>query len=211
MTDSDLHHFRELLPFWVNGTLDEDQQRFMREFLQHHPELQDEVDFNQALRHAVKAVSNRCSTDAGLQRLLQASRTDRGHRSIGWQRKLKSICHDWGLTPAFAVMTLIVAVQSMLLWGPYRIDDTKTPLTSYRSMPETTGTADIKITTDPGTDFGELVILLRQNGARIVNGPSESGELWLSLEERDQLDHVVQQLLGATGIMDVIVIERSER
>ncbi|MBE0437066.1 MAG: hypothetical protein IBX56_14840 [Methylomicrobium sp.] len=108
-------------------------------------------------------------------------------------------------------MTLIVAVQSMLLWGPYRIDDTKTPLTSYRSMPETTGTADIKITTDPGTDFGELVILLRQNGARIVNGPSESGELWLSLEERDQLDHVVQQLLGATGIMDVIVIERSER
>lgn len=211
MTDSDLHHFRELLPFWVNGTLDEDRQRFMREFLEHHPELQDEVDFNQALRHAVKAVGDGRSTEAGLERLLQAGRNVSGGRSIGWLRQLKSLCHDWGLTPAFAVMTLIVAVQSLLLWGPFRILETETALTSYRSMPEVTGTADIKITVDPGADFGALVILLRQNGARIVNGPSESGELWLALDDRNQLDHVVQQLLGATGIMDVMPIEPGDR
>jgi hypothetical protein len=209
MNGPELQRFRTLLPFWVNGTLSTDDQNFMTEFLKQHPELEAEVTFNQALRDAVKAVGQDRAADAGLQRLRQAIRETRQTARTPWRQRWQVLCQSWGFTAAFAVMTMIVIIQSALLWQIR--GSTVSVLTDYRSMPEVSGTADIKITVNPDIGFGHLVILLRQNGARIVNGPSESGELWISLDDRTRLENVMQQLRRAEGVLDVMAVEANGR
>lgn len=213
MKNHDLNRFRELLPFYVNETLTDDNQVFMNNFLQQHPEFQIEVNFTHALRNSVKAVGKNRVEDAGLQRLLQTIRNDRAclqSAPTSWLQNLKESCRHWGLSPAFAVMTLVVAIQSVMLWGMYNADDSITTLNAYRSMPIVTNTADIKININPDTGFGNVVILLRQIGAHIVNGPSESGELWIALDDHRRFDEVIRQLQRTPGVVDAIVIDRNK-
>jgi hypothetical protein len=209
--NQDLQRFRELLPFFANGTLNEVDKAFVVAYLAQHPEAQAEANFTQALRAAVKAVGSERREEAGLDRLLNNIRQNRRQNKPPLWTRWRHVCQDWGLTPAFAVVSTIAVIQSVALLDLWRQDQTASSLSAYRSIPEMTNTADLKISINPDADFGHLVILLRQSGTHIVNGPSESGELWLALDDRSQLDAVVQQLRSAAGVLDVMVIARSGR
>lgn len=206
-THSDLLRFRELLPFVVNGTLSEEDQPFMTAYIAAHPECQQEVDFAKALQNAVKATAATRPADAGLSRLLAAMQVQRVNNFVHWWQSLKASCSDWGLTPAFAAMALVATVQGFLLWSIYQGDIVVSEISALRSVPEMTSPAELKLMINPGARFEELVLLLRQVGAHIVNGPSATGELWVSLDDPSRRDAVIQQLRNAPGVADVLSLD----
>lgn len=201
---TNLQRFREELSFYVNETLDAETQSFMNDCLKQNPELQAEVEFARTFRRVVKSAGTNRREDEGLDRLLKAIEA-RQAKSIKfkWQRFLDS-CSGWGLSPAFAVVAFVAVVQSVMLWESYKPVDILAEATQYRGMPERTATADIKLTISPEIAFGNLVILLRQVGAHIIEGPSESGELWIAFDDHSNISVPIEQLRTTPGIIDVI-------
>jgi hypothetical protein len=199
----DSQRFRELLPFFVNGTLNEADQAFIDTYLIQHPEVQAEVDFTQTLRTAVKAVGSVRNENAGLERLLtsihQSQKVSKTRLLERWQHH----CHDWGFTPAFVAMSIIAIIQSAVLLERWQ---QPIALSTYRSIPEATVQAQLKIIINPSANFGDLVILLRQTGCHIVNGPSESGELWLSVDDSNKLAEVSNILQSSPSVADLLII-----
>lgn len=202
----DLQRFRELLPFFVNSTLNEADKAFVAEYLLQHPEAQAEVDFTQTLRTAVKAVGSERSEDAGLECLLKNIRQSRQMSKPSLLERWQHYCRDWGFTPAFVAMSVIAMIQSAVLIERWHQDQTPTTLSTYRSITEATVQAQLKVIINPSANFGDLVILLRQTGCHIVNGPSESGELWLSVDDSNKLAEVSNILQSSPSVADLLII-----
>jgi hypothetical protein len=209
--NQDLQRFRELLPFFANGTLKEVDKAFVAAYLAQHPEAHAEADFTQALRAAVKAVGSERSEEAGLDRLLNNIRQNRRQNKPPLWIRWQLTCRDWGLTPAFAMMSAIAVIQSFALLDLWRQNQTASSLSAYRSIPEASAQAAIKLIISPGANFGDLVMLLRQTGCRIVNGPSESGELWLALDDKTRLKEVSKLLQSSPGVIDLLIIEATRK
>jgi hypothetical protein len=209
--NSDLQRFRELLPFFVNGTLNEIEQIFVNEYLQQHPEAQTEVDFSRALRSSVKAVGSERHKNAGLERLMKSIHQKRHMDRMGLLERWRHQCRKWGFTPALATLSIIVVVQSMVMIQLWHLNQKPSSLSTYRSLPTPILQAHIKLTISPSANFGDLVILMRQTGCRIVNGPSENGELWLVLEDSDRLSEVRDILQSAPGVSDLLIIGTIEK
>jgi len=205
-----LQRFREEVSFYVNGTLDKETTLFIEECLTKYPELQAEVDFANAIRRSVKSVGENRREDEGLDRLLQffEAHQEKSFRKK-WQRFLDR-CTDWGLSPAFAVVTCVAIIQGVFLWQSYQAKYTFSSVSEYRSIRENQYSADIKMTISPNLTFGDLVILLREHGANIIFGPSDTGEIWISVENHDQIDALIEELRSSKAVMDVIKVETAK-
>ena len=207
----DLQRFRDLLPFFVNGTLNEADKAFVDAYLLQHPEAQTEVYFTQALRTAVKAVGSERNEDAGLEHLLKDIRQSRKMSKPSFLERWQHHCRDWGFTPAFVAMSVIAMIQSAVLIERWHQEQTSATLSTFRSIPEATAQAHIKVIINPNANFGDLVILLRQTGCHIVNGPSESGELWLSVNDSNRLVEVSGILQSSPSVADLLIIAPTEK
>jgi hypothetical protein len=191
--------FEELLPFYVNGTLSFEDKQFMQDYLIKFPELQAEVKFTEALRSAVKDEATQQVSEIGWGKLLK--KYQEFHKKPTLIEHLKNACVKWGLSPAFAVVLGLLIAQSaaMLQLGLL------TTSSAYRGLSTQTEVAPhLKITINPKTDYSQLVELLRKNGCRVVAGPSETGELWIRLEEPEKLNIIKADLLNS-GLIDEVL------
>jgi hypothetical protein len=210
----DLQYFRNLLPFFVNGTLNETDKTFVETYLLQHPEAQAEVNFVQALRTAVKAVGEERNENVGLGHLLASIRQNRKatiSKPGGLLERWQQCLHDWGLTPAFVTLSVIVIIQSTVLIKQWHQNASPAVLSTYRSFSGATAQADIKVIISPNAAFDDIVILLRQTGCQIVNGPSESGELWLSVDNANRLAEVNEILQASPNIIDLSIITSTKK
>ena len=191
--------FEELLPFYVNGTLSFEDKQFMQDYLIKFPELQAEVKFTEALRSAVKNEATQQVSEIGWGELLK--KYQEFHKKPTLNELLKNVCVKWGFSPAFAVVLGLLIAQSaaMLQFGLL----TSSP--AYRGLSTQTEVAPhLKITINPKTDYAQLVDLLRKNGCRVVSGPSETGELWIHLEEPKKISVIKADLLSS-GLIDEVL------
>ncbi len=204
--NQDLQRFNELLPFYVNGTLIEADKAFFESYLLQHPEAQDEVYFTQRLRTAVKAVGSERNEEAGLEHLLTAVRLSRKTIKTSLLERWQQHFRDWGFTPAFVTVTVLMMIQSAVLIERWPQDQAPSTLTTYRNLPEMNAQAHFKIIILTNANFSDVVMLLRQAGCNIVNGPSESGELWLNIDDINRLTEVSELLKASAEVADVLVI-----
>ncbi|MEI6147036.1 MAG: hypothetical protein WCP66_11495 [Methylococcales bacterium] len=204
--NQDLQRFSDLLPFYVNGTLSEADKAFFESYLLKHPEAQDEVYFTQRLRTAVKAVGSERSEQAGLERLLSAVRLSRKTTKTSLLDRWQQHFRDWGFTPAFVTVTILMMIQSTVLIERWSQDQAPSSLTTYRNLPEMSTQAHLKIIIRANANFSDVVMLLRQAGCNIVNGPSESGEIWLNIDDINRLAEVSVLLKASAEVADVLVI-----
>ena len=200
MTDTPTEHptehqrFREYLPFYLNGTLPLTEQAFVEAYLKRHPQGHAEVEFSRQLQSVVKKAAEHRSHDEGLERLLaQWLREYPGQRRIN---RIAQTCRAWGLTPAFAVLLVVALVQGLLLTWSLKNHEASHKNTIPRAIDEAAHLrADLKLTIHPTADFGRVMNLLRENGGVIVSGPSESGELWIRIEDQTQREIARRRLL----------------
>jgi len=198
--DIERRKFEELLPFYVNGTLSFDDQQFMQGYLIKFPELHASVVFVENMRSVIKDISTKPPPHATWGRLL--NKYQEFHKKPSLTECLKTICANWGLSPAFAVVFSLFIVQStaILELGLF------SPSTVYRGLTTQSGvTPHLKITITPKADYAQIVDLLRKNGCQIVAGPAETGELWIQLEEPEKLNVIKVDLLNS-GLVDEVLL-----
>lgn len=175
--------FHELLPFYVNGTLDAADTAFIESYLTKHPEAASELRFAQLLDRTVKKQMPGTAADEGLQAIL-----DKWHASLkqetpsAWLRLCDHL-RSWGmLSPGFAVTCALLVVQSFLIWPIMSAHD-RTPTPSLtRDVGVVAAPAQLKVIIRSNARFADLQSLLLECGCRIVAGPSATGELWLAVD-----------------------------
>lgn len=194
--DLERRKFEELLPFYVNKTLDSVNVKFMENYLAMYPELQAQVIFTETLSASIKEDVPERSPNHGWDKLLKRYKAFHAKPTFG--ERLKSFLNEWGLSPAFGLAFGLLVAQSAVMLQY----DIFTSGTKYRGL---TTQAEIiphlKIIINPNTDYAQLVDLLRKNGCKVVSGPSENGELWIHLQEPDKLITTKEDLINS-GLVD---------
>lgn len=200
MTPSiDRQRFAELTPFYVNGTLDQDDQAFIEQSLNLHPVLQVNIDLARAMQSAIKKQIESRPMDAGLDNLLKAFH--KSYHKPTLTEKIRQYFEHWGLTKAFAAAIALVLVQFAVILQL----QIGTLGSVYRGLStQAQNTPHLKVTINPKANYAELVEVLRANGCRVISGPSETGELWLILETPEKINKIKEDLIYS-GLVDQVI------
>jgi anti-sigma-K factor RskA len=161
-----------LLPWFVNGTLDGDERAFVERHLEQCVRCQREVEWLRELHLACIAAE----TDPGasnaarkLRRRLMEPR-DRDN-AVAVLKRLWGRVRPWSHVIAATELVLIVVIGMWLLLP----GDSST---LYRTLgaqdARATAAGNLVVVFDPATTEAELRRMLRESGARIVDGPTQS-------------------------------------
>lgn len=168
MADSiERERFALLLPFYINGTLAEDDRRFMEGWLANHAEARLELAFSQRIRSEIRRLESRRPADGGIDLLLAASRGRREPLRLPWLRRSLAVP-----LPALVLVALLVALQilSIVALLP-RADLGEGGNAALRGPTRVVVEVDFAT----GTLHSEMVELLHRAGAEIVAGPNPDG------------------------------------
>lgn len=104
--------FQELLPWYVNGTLSDDERQWMDGFLAEHPEARAEADWFASLKTKVQESAPAVPETIGLARTMQLIHGDQPT----WSERISAFFGDFGMRPSLVLAGLaLVAVQSAVM------------------------------------------------------------------------------------------------
>jgi len=209
MTEQELQQFRELLPFYVNQTLSKTDNAFVEKWLNINPKLQEEIDFTKHLKTTVISVGDHRNATTGLDNLLQTLNKSPFQKKVSWLIKLNGFLAKQA-TPVFATLSMLIIIQSFFLVSPYiNKPSVRVIADSSRSFLSSPTPLQVKLTINPSSNFGTIVVLLQKTGTRIVNGPSESGEIWIEFSSQTHLKKMIKRIQSSPAIIDVMVIKQA--
>jgi hypothetical protein len=197
-----------LLPWFVNGTLDDRERRRVEEHLQECPRCQRDVEWLRAFGSAYAAsdVAPACgaSWDQLRARIAPASPTWRRPLAALSASGLAALVRAWAPWAAAAQFILILGMGSLLLSnsGPISGD--------YRTLSAASETgpasASLAVKFDPRIAGGEVTRILQRAGVRIVDGPTATDAYVLAVSA-ERAAGVVRQLRAEPA---VVFVERME-
>ncbi len=155
----------ELLPFYVNGTLDPEETRHLEAALAEDASLRAELAFVQALRGVVQEERPQGLGELGERRLLRSIRQEK--RASRLRRAVVPIAIAASLLLVAQVVTIGVLSQD-------EVPGVVEPLGE---------TAELQVVFTPDATEAEIRTLLFEAGATIVDGPSALGVYRLDAED----------------------------
>jgi len=208
-TNQDDEKFRELIVFYVNGTLENDEHVFVEDYLRAYPEMNTYLEFNQKLMRAIQGEDedfeyNGSAMRARLNDYLKSKkqrRIDLLDRlfGTGFNQRFVDGLLSWGFSPALGVVCALMIGQSIYLVN------LQNEASKYRGIVNSVNIAPhFKVTVSPKADFYDLADLLRKNGCNVVSGPSQNGELWVKLDEPAKSKQIKTDLLNS-GLVDEVI------
>ena len=199
---ADEARFDALLPFFVNQTLDANDQAWMEDHLSTHAQARQQLQFEKVLRDTVLQTQPQQAESERLNQLLKALEADRQSRNpkgglIAWWDSLA--LGEWMKSPiripsaAFAMVAVLFVAQSVVLVTEMT---QSTQEQSYRSNRHDCGpTAPrLRVVFAPDAKHVEIVQLMRKLELTVRDGPSENGELWLSAVPGRSMDETLAML-----------------
>lgn len=228
MSDASLekNQFIELLPFYINGTLEEPLRRQVDSYLAEYPSAKAELIFSAALASATCAPLNERDPMAGyeiLQKRLQLKTTlpvpqqPKIIENDGWLRTATQFFSGFRLAPVMTIGAMIVAamIAGPILLRPDHLtssdaapDGNHSLNENYRGRHQPVIQGALKLVIRSTASFEDIVLLLSQNHCKIVWGPSASGELWLDIDGADIASSVKTRLSASPLVEDVQLIQR---
>lgn len=180
-----------LLPWWVNGTLDDDERTQVEQHVAECVSCQREVAWLKALQHTydAKDVAANDATPA-LRRLRRRVAHEHANAIASpitswWHRNRRAA---WVIA-AQAVLLLVLGGAWLQQRAP-----------SYHTLSTPTAKSELLVVTfDPQTSEARLRELLRTNHARLVGGPSQTGAYLLSVPD-ENADAARQRLRHAPEV-----------
>lgn len=152
---------RDILPWLVNGSLDEAEHKTVQAAVETSPELQRERDFLAALRDSVKQQQPQAPLELGWQRLRRELRQE-----LRRERR-RGVSKNWRLAAVAASLVLIV--QSVVVWLP---DDNGV---RYQPLSSSAPQHSLQVRFTDSATQASIQRLLRQQHLRIIDGPSAAG------------------------------------
>ncbi len=196
MTDKDPAVDPELLiPWYLNGTLDDADRQRVEAFLGENPAAGAEVEFLGQVRGAVRDYQPGSPGEFGLARL--RSRIAEQESRDGSRRP-----GVWRLAAAVAMMAVVV--QGGLLYRVSQQDD------GYRPLGQEPGTAGIRVMFDEAATAGQIRDLLLDAGLEIRGGPGALGfyELdFVAEADPDERRQALRQLRAAASLVEELEVD----
>lgn len=204
LTNDERQRFARSLPWFVNGTLEAEEARWMEAAAFRDPWASGLLRDDRNLTRAVARRAEVPISDLGWSELEQRVRADqytygsdpraatsRGARPPGgffdgWVQRLTA----WLGTPAIATaMACLLLVQSLglavLMTGGRDAESEQT-----RSIGGSTSTDVVRVVFAPAAPESEIRRLLLSTEAVVIDGPSSLGEYWVSSRQRAAADLV---------------------
>ena len=211
--------FEELLPWFVNATLNKEEREWVEQYLSEHPESRHDLRFAETLRKRIRENVEDLSPDIGLDKLMarirQEKRFSRGQIApVSIFEKLRSFLSSFALRPAYLAAACVILVQAgvigtLLHEARQGERDTQRP-SEYRSQSATpSGIAVplLRVTFRADATEREIRALLIDVGGAIVGGPSQLGD-YLVLVEASKVEGLAARVAG-NQIVDNVTIVRN--
>ena len=210
MSAADDQRLNELLPWYVNGTLEPDQRAWVDQMMAAHP-----AAFAAMTREKNLLVASETmllpviAQDLGLARLRSRVKADavslptapsRAARSSLW-----SNLQQWLARPqwATAMGVLVVAQAGVIGWLATATDRYDDGTSTTRSV-GVTQVHTLRVSFRPGASELEIRAALVAAAARIVGGPTQIGEYWLA-SDLTSLDEIRAALLKSNVVASIEV------
>jgi hypothetical protein len=173
--------FQELLPFYVNGTLQAEERAWMERELAEHADARAELDACRALQARIAHSLPEVADTIGLDKVMARIRADQP----GWLDRVAALLGiSGGLRPAAAFAGLaIIAVQAgvivSLVVGP-RDEDAGAGLRTPKATAVHEGPV-LKVNFAPDAKEAEIRHLLVSVQGRLAGGPGQLGDYYIAV------------------------------
>lgn len=182
--------FDELLPFYANGTLAEDESRFVESWLHEHPKSRAELDWYRSLQAKLIEDVPAVSSEVGLDRAMARIRAERspqaarraepaqpalGERVRGW---LAALLPQPLLKPALAGALAVVVAQAVVIANLSGERDDSTEMRAVKPTVVEQGPY-LKINFKTDAREADIRVLLVQTGGSLAGGPTQLGDWYL--------------------------------
>ncbi len=193
-------HPDELLPWFVNGTLSNEEQQVVESHIQSCPQCQQEISLLQSIRIQTKDVAIQSPGEIGLNRLLHDVQKERN------ESKTSTLTHNVGWKNGLAIAaSFIIFIQAGLLIDAWFLSKPLVPLAGPQHH-----NAHLQISFVSSATATQIQQVLQTVQGTIVEGPSPLGIYRIRLEhtlsDNTQLEQTIQQLRQETTIIQHVAI-----
>lgn len=155
-------HFDDLLPWFVNGTLSQEEQEHVAAHIERCARCQKEVRFLKKMHGEIRLETVQSPGELGLKKLLREIRQER--KVISPESK---VFVNWWRSPLALAASFIIILQAGLLIQTWTSENSFTPL----SGPKDSGVV-LQITFSPTATEEKIRESLRAVEGTIIDGPS---------------------------------------
>ena len=202
-TTQDYEKFSEQLPLYVNGTLDPDERAWVDAYLQTSSKAQGDLKLSQLMSEAINSYTSPVPESVRLSRLLTSWHASRDKPSplqtlLAWIKFPLQVP-----AAAMAVVTMLIVGQfGLLLNRPAELEGS-----AWRGEQRDCASAPLlRVVFAPDAKQGDIVLLLRSANASWHDGPSDTGEVWLSVSKGHSIQEAIATLRASSLVDDVVEI-----
>jgi hypothetical protein len=205
--------FDELLPFYVNGTLNADDRTWIEHYLREHPLAANELNWLRSVQTMTQQEVVPVSAEVGMERAMQRIRGERAQATPAATTSFVERVRDWlsrmvpqpMLKPALAGALAVIALQAVVITSMVgEREDTsliRTPTTPINVAEQG---AFVKVNFRPDATEADIRMLLIDAQANIASGPGQLGDYYVRVPAW-QVD-AVTALLGASAIVEGVAV-----
>jgi hypothetical protein len=215
-----ISRFDELLPFYVNGTLGDDDRLFVERWLREHPGADIELRWARSLQQRLQEDAVAVSSEVGLERALQRIRAERPktaraaavspvspvsplQRARDW---LASLVPQPMRGPALAAALAVVALQGVVIGS---LMSEREAWDAVRS-PKPSVTAEsgpyLKVNFKPDAREADIRLLLIAVQGSLAAGPGQLGDYYVRIPKA-QLAAATAALQASAVVEGVSVVD----
>jgi hypothetical protein len=210
--------FEELLPFYVNGTLDENDRAWVDGYLREHPAAAAELDWTRSLQARIHEDVPAVSSEVGMERALRRIHSEGPAPVRARQAAAPSLLEklrDWFssivpqpmLRPALAGALALVAVQTVVIvqMAGEPIDDAS----QMRAIPGSSVVDEgpyLKVNFKGEAREAEIRLLLVEVHGSLAAGPGQLGDYYVHVPAQ-QIAAVTDKLRASSIVDGVAVVD----
>jgi hypothetical protein len=185
--------FDELLPFYVNETLDDAEREWVDAYLREHPKSAAELQWYRSLQDTMQRDAPAVSAEVGLDKVMARIRAERaptrapaqaaqpslGERVRGW---LATLAPQPLLRPALAGALAVVVVQGIVIANLATPGDETTVIRATRPTVVDPGPF-LKVNFKADAKEADIRMLLVEVNGSLAGGPGQLGDWYVRIPE----------------------------
>jgi hypothetical protein len=185
--------FDELLPFYVNGTLEPTDREWVDAYLREHPKSAAELQWYRSLQDTMQRDAPAVSAEVGLDKVMARIRAERaparapaqpaqpslGERMRGW---LAALSPQPLLRPALGAALAVVVVQGIVIANLANKDETSEIRTAQTSPIVDPGPF-LKVNFKSDAKEADIRMLLVEIDGSLAGGPGQLGDWYVRIPE----------------------------